>query len=75
MHKFAACFSVIFLLLTLTMLISVVYFNFPLLLNGNKIGLFACINSFILVCVGIFFIVFKDRIMLYVENYRREKQI
>ncbi len=75
MHKFATYFSVIFLLLALTMLFGVLYFNLPLLLSGNRIALFAFINSIMLVCVGIFFTVFKDRIILYWQNYTREKQI
>ena len=75
MHKYATCFSVIFLLLTLTMLFSIIYFNMPLLLSGNKIVWFACLNSILLLIVGVFFTMFKDRIFLYLQNYRREKQI
>ncbi len=75
MHKFVLSFTVIFLLLALTMVFSILYFNLPLLLNGNKIVLFGLINSILLVGVGIFFLVFKDRIILYFENYRREKRI
>ncbi len=75
MHKFAACFSVIFILLALSMLFSVIYFNMPLLLSGNKIILFIFINTIMLVGVGVFFIIFKERIFLYLQNYRREKQI
>ncbi len=75
MHKFASCFSVIFLLLALVMLFGILYFNMPLLLMGNKIVLFAFINSLILVAVGIFFVAFKGRIILYFENYTREKRI
>ncbi len=75
MHKFATCFSVIFLLLSIMMLFSVLYFNMPQLLSGNRITLFVFLNSVMLVGVGLFFIVFKERILLYLENYRREKQI
>lgn len=75
MHKFATYFSVIFLLLTLTMLFSVVYFNMPLLLDGNKLVLFVLLNMAMLVGVGVFFMLFKERIFLYLQNYRREKQI
>ena len=75
MHKFASYFSVIFLLLALVMLFGILYFNMPLLLSGSKIVLFALINSLILVAVGIFFVVFKERIILYFENYTREKRI
>lgn len=75
MHKFAACFSVIFLLLSIIMLFSVLYFNLPLLLSGNRIVLFVFLNSIMLVGVGLFFTVFKERILLYLDNYRREKQI
>lgn len=75
MHKFAAYFSVIFLFLSLLMLFGVLYFNMPLLLSGNRIVLFIFLNSMFLVGVGLFFILFKDRIILYLENYRREKQI
>ncbi len=75
MHKFATCFSVIFLLLSLSMLFSVLYFNMPLLLSGNRLMLFVFLNSILLVGVGIFFVMFKDRIILYLQNYRREKQI
>jgi hypothetical protein len=75
MHKFATYFSVIFLLLSLAMLFSVVYFNLPLILNGNRIALFVFLNCIMLVGVGIFFNIFKERIILYWQNYRREKQI
>ncbi len=75
MHKFATYFSVIFLLLSLAMLFSVVYFNLPLILNGNSIALFVFLNCIMLVGVGIFFNIFKERIILYWQNYRREKQI
>ncbi len=75
MHKFATCFSVIFLLLSIMMLFSVLYFNMPLLLSGNRIILFVFLNSIMLVGVGLFFMMFKERIILYLENYRREKQI
>ena len=75
MHKFATCFSVIFLLLSITMLFSVLYFNMPQLLNGNRITLFVFLNSIMLVGVAVFFMTFKNRILLYLENYRREKQI
>ena len=75
MHKFATCFSVIFLLLSIMMLFSVLYFNMPQLLSGNRITLFVFLNSIMLVGVAVFFTVFKNRILLYLENYRREKQI
>ena len=75
MHKFASYFSVIFLLLALVMLFGILYFNMPLLLSGSKIVLFALINSLILVAVGIFFVVFKERIILYFENYTFTKNI
>lgn len=75
MHKFATYFSVIFLLLSVTMLFSVLYFNMPLLMSGNRITLFLFINSVMLVGVGLFFFMFKERIILYLKNYRREKQI
>ena len=75
MQKFATCFSVIFLLLSVTMLFSVLYFNMPQLLSGNRITLFVFLNSVMLVGVAVFFTVFKNRILLYLENYRREKQI
>ncbi len=75
MYKFTVRFSVIYLLLTLGLLFSVLIFNMPQLLNGNKIVLFTIFNAVMLVGVGIFFIVFKERIILYLENYRREKQI
>ena len=75
MHKFATYFSVIFLLLALSLMFSALFFNMPLLLSGNKIVLFVLLNSVILVGVALFFIAFKDRVMLYLENYRREKQI
>ena len=75
MHKFATCFSVIFLLLSITMLFSVLYFNMPQLLSGNRITLFVFLNSIMLVGVAVFFMMFKSRILLYLENYRREKRI
>ena len=75
MHKFATCFSVIFLLLSITMLFSVLYFNMPQLLSGNRITLFVFLNSIMLVGVAVFFMTFKNRILLYLENYRIEKQI
>ena len=75
MHKFAVRIAVIFILLSLAMLFSVVYFNMPLLLAGDKIVLFAVLNSVMMVFVGIFFLAFKNKIILYIENYRREKQL
>ena len=75
MHKFATCFSVIFLLLALAMLISILHFNMPQLLSGNRLVWFASFNSILLVAVGVFFVMFKERIVLYLQNYRREKQI
>ncbi len=75
MHKFATYFTVIFLLLALTLLFGVVYFNMPQLLNGNKIVVFTFINTVMLVGVGIFFMLFKERIFMYLQNYRREKQL
>ncbi len=75
MHKFAAYFSVIFLLLSLLMFIGVLYFNMPMLLSGNKIVLFILLNSIFLLGVSLFFLLFKDRIILYFENYSREKRI
>lgn len=75
MQKFATYFSVIFLLLSVMMLFSVLYFNMPLLLSGNRIILFVFLNSVMLVGVGIFFMMFKERIIQYIQNYRREKQI
>ncbi len=75
MHKFATYFSVILILLSLAMLFSVLYFNFPLIISGNRIALFVFFNCIMLVSVGIFFYMFKDRVILYWQNYRREKQI
>ncbi len=75
MHRFALRFSVAFMLLALTMMFCLVFFNMQSILSGNKLVLFAFVNSVILVIVGIFFIIFKERIFLYLENYRREKQI
>lgn len=75
MQKFATYFSVIFLLLSVMMLSSVLYFNLPLLLSGNKIVLFVFLNSVMLVGVGVFFLMFKERIIQYLDNYRREKQL
>ena len=75
MNKFTMHFSVLFLLLAVGLLFSVLYFNMPMLLSGNKIVLFALVNALMFVGVGIFFVVFKERIFLYFENYRREKQI
>ena len=75
MHKFTLRFSVMFLLLTILMLLGVLFFNMPMLLNGNKVVLFVLLNSILFVGVGIFFVLFRERIFLYFENYRREKQI
>ena len=75
MHKFAVYFSVIFLLLSLAMLFSVLYFDLPLILSGNRIAMFVVFNCILLVGLGIFFNMFKDRVILYWQNYRREKQI
>ncbi len=75
MHRFATYFSVIFLLLSIVMFLGVIYFNMPQLISGNKITLFLFLNATMLVGVGLFFALFKDRILLYLENYRREKQI
>ena len=75
MQKFATCFSVIFLLLSVSMLFSVLYFNLPLLLAGNRIVLFVFLNSIMLCGVAVFFLMFKERIIQYIQNYRREKAI
>ena len=75
MQKFATCFSVIFLLLSVSMLFSVLYFNMPLLLAGNRIVLFVFLNSIMLCGVAVFFLMFKERIIQYIQNYRREKTI
>ncbi len=75
MQKFATYFSVIFLLLSLAMLFSVIYFDLPLILSGNRIVMFVLFNCIMLVGLGIFFNLFKDRVILYWQNYRREKQI
>ena len=75
MQKFATCFSVIFLLLSLVMLFSILHFSMPQLMSGNRIVWFTCFNSILLVAVGIFFVMFKERIVLYLRNYRREKQL
>ena len=75
MHRFTLRISVMFLLLSVLMLLSVIFFNLPMLLSGNKISLFVLLNSLLFVGVGVFFVMFKDRIFLYFENYRREKQL
>ncbi len=75
MRKFALCFALIIMLLSIIMLFSVLYFNFSLLLSGNKIALFTLINAIFLFGVSLFFFIFKDRVILYFENYKREKQI
>ena len=75
MHKFATYFSVIFLLLSLALLFSDLFFNLSSILSGNRIALFVFLNCIMLVGVGIFFNIFKDRVILYWQNYRREKQI
>ncbi len=75
MQKFATYFSVMFLLLSLAMLFSVLGFNMPQLLKGDKMALFIFLNSVILVGLGVFFTMFKERIALYLQNYRREKEI
>ena len=75
MQRFATGFSVIFLLLSFIMFIGVLYFNMPQLISGNRIVMFVFLNSVMLVGVGVFFLVFKERIIQYIQNYRREKQI
>lgn len=75
MQKFATYFSVMFLLLSLAMLFSILGFNMPQLLKGDKMTLFIFLNSLILVGLGVFFTIFKERITLYLQNYRREKEI
>lgn len=75
MQKFAMYFSVLFLILSVLLLISVISFNMPLILNGNKLALFTFLNSIMLVGVGVFFVLFRERIITYLQNYRREKKI
>ena len=75
MQKFATYFSVIFLLLSVFMLFSVLYFNMPQLLSGNRIVLFVFLNSIMLCGVAVIFLMFKERIIQYIQNYRREKTI
>ena len=75
MHKFATYVSVVFLLLSTAMLCGGLHYNLPLVMSGNRIALFVVLNSVMLVGVAAFLLMFKDRIILYLENYRREKQI
>ena len=75
MHKFATYVAVVFLLLSIAMLCGVLHYSLPLVVSGNRIALFVVLNSIMLVGVATFLLLFKDRIILYLENYRREKQI
>ncbi len=75
MQKYAMVFSAMFLVVAFAMFFGILFFNLHQLISGNKVVWFALTNSIMLIGVGIFFIIFKKRIILYFENYRREKQI
>ncbi|MBR6163741.1 hypothetical protein IKQ26_07635 [bacterium] len=68
-------FAVLFLSVSVLTLTLGLYFNFSSALNGNKIAQFAFFNSAVLVFIGIFFLIFNDKINVYLQNYRREKKI
>lgn len=45
------------------------------MIANDKMAQFVLVNSILLLVVGIFFIIFHDRLKLYLKNYRREKKI
>ncbi len=75
MKRRAAIFLVVWLLLSFIFLIITsglgVFANHV----NPKIFQFAMLNSLILVGIGIFFYIFYDKLKIYFENYRREKEI
>ena len=75
MKRYATVFSVIWLLLSFGFLVISSQFNFMACSTSPKLAQFVLLNSFFLMGVGVFFVIFHDRIKLYLENYRREKEI
>lgn len=75
MKRSATIFSVIWLLLSLVFLIITSQLNFISSTPNPKLAQFVLLNSFFLIGVGVFFFMFHDRLKLYLENYRREKEI
>lgn len=75
MRKYSVLFAILFLSVSVLTLTLGLYFNYSSAVNGNKIAQFAFFNSALLVFVGIFFLVFNDKINIYLQNYKREKKI
>lgn len=75
MRKCAVMFAVISLLLTF----AIVFYNSEMklleIIANDKMIQFVILNSILLLGVGIFFGIFHSRLKLYLENYRREKEI
>jgi len=75
MQKNSVLFALLFLSAAVLTFVLSSYFNLFSAIAGNKIAQFACFNAVVLVFIGIFFLVFSDKINIYIENYRREKKI
>lgn len=75
MRKYATVFAVILLLLTLTLTIFASQVSLIKIIATDKMAQFVLMNSILLIGVGIFFAIFHDKLKIYTENYRREKQI
>ena len=68
-------FAVISLLLVFVVLFFSSQMNLLNIIANDKMVQFVILNSILLIGVGIFFAIFHDRLKLYLENYRREKEI
>lgn len=68
-------FAVICLLLTFVILFLASQLNLINIIANDKMAQFVLVNSILLIGVGVFFIIFHDRLKLYLKNYRREKKI
>ncbi len=75
MRKYATVFAVILLLLTLTLTIFTSQVSLIKIIANDKMAQFMLLNLILLTGVGIFFAIFHDKLKVYTENYRREKQI
>ena len=75
MRKYATICAVMLLLLSLTFVLFTSQVSLIKIIATDKMAQFVLFNSILLLGVGIFFAVFHDRLKIYLENYRREKNI
>ncbi len=75
MRKYSILFALLFLTAAVLTFALDSYFNLFSAISGNKIAQFAFFNAAVLVFIGVFFLIFNDKINVYLENYKREKKI